>query len=141
MYNFDNISMFKSFRDSVTTTKTQSSNPPSKGQIRIKVNDKVVYEGESGSVDVECKGNADFSSTTINGVTTITNGINVVVEGNVEGNVNAPMGVECGNVKGNVKAGMSVTCGDVGGNVDSGMSVTCKTVHGDVDAGMSITGL
>jgi hypothetical protein len=135
--------MFKFFSSKTVTkkvsTSTQKSDLPPKGNIRIKVNGKVVYEGESGSVDVENK-TSSFSSVTINGVTNVSQGAFVLIEGNVEGNVTAPMGVECGDVKGNVDSGMSVTCGNVGGDVDAGMSVTCGTISGNVDAGMSVTG-
>lgn len=123
------------------------------GTFRILVDGKVVYEGKSGGVTVEQKGNSvhsggvysSNSQVIVNGVRVsggVTSGdraIDVIIEGDVHGDVDAPMNVTCGDVKGDVDSGMNVTCKDVGGNVDSGMSVTCAKVQGRIDAGMNVT--
>lgn len=64
---------------------------------------------------------------------------NVVITGNVKGNVEASGTVQCGSVGGNVDACGSVQCDTVAGDVDAGGSVICGRVGGDVDAGGSVT--
>ena len=62
----------------------------------------------------------------------------VIVNGDIKGNVDAGGSVKCGNVGGDVDASGSATCGDIKGNVDAGGSVKCLSVSGRVDAGGSV---
>ncbi len=69
----------------------------------------------------------------------VTSYLNVTIEGDVQGDVDAGNSVTCGDVGGSVDAGSSVTCGDVNGDIDAGGHVECGNVDGDVDAGGSVT--
>lgn len=121
---------------------------PSEGTFRIKVNGKVIYEGRSGSVKVEQDNNGTInvsnirsssSISIVNGITSSSsNGVEVVIEGDVHGSVDAGMSVTCGNIGGDVDAGMNVTCNDVAGDIDAGMNVNASVIKGDVDAGMTV---
>lgn len=145
--------------------------------FRIYVGDKLVYEGQSGDLKVETKGSKasahevtsiggsySYSRVVINGRVISSNMsgdesgnspvVNVRVEGDVQGDVEGFVSVECNNVggdvragtgvtvsgevKGNVRAGTDVSCGNVGGEVHAGTEVKCGAVTGDVRAGMSV---
>jgi hypothetical protein len=58
----------------------------------------------------------------------------ITINGNVTGDIEAKMSVNCDNVTGNVSAGMSVNCDDVGGNVSAGMTVNCDDIRGNATA-------
>ncbi len=63
---------------------------------------------------------------------------NVVVHGNVEGNVKAGVEVKCEAVSGNVHAGADVNCDGIAGNVTAGCDVNCDEVGGKVTAGCDV---
>lgn len=145
----------KAIREVVETVEAMKAEPKEQATqeqdgvpvFRILVDGKVVYEGKSGSLSVQPVSqstNYNFSSisqTIINGRVvggSATPGISVKIEGDVHGDVDAPMDVTCGNVKGDVRSGMSATCKDVEGNVNAGMSVNCAKVGGRVSAGMNV---
>ena len=153
------MSMFKIFSKKTVETATpapqeepqkdeapQPTGKPKEGTFRIRVNGKVVYEGPSGSVKID-QGNSGSMSVSnvssrgsisiVNGVSS-SNGVEVIVEGDVHGDVDAGMSVTCGNVGGSVDAGMSVTCKDVSGDVDAGMNINAAVIQGDADAGMNV---
>jgi hypothetical protein len=92
--------------------------------------DGVRQTGEplSGVVKVEITGN----------LTSLRTDANVIMAGNVLGDVDAGGSVQCDAVGKSVDAGGSVQCNDVEGDVDAGGSVTCGVVGGDVDAGGSV---
>lgn len=89
---------------------------------------------EDTSVTVEIWGSADIDGN-ING--DLSAGMGVSCD-NVEGGVNAGMGVSCDNIDGNVNAGAGVTCDNVDGNINAGGDVTCENVEGNVSCGGDI---
>lgn len=112
--------------------KTFSS--PTGGSVNI-INgriiiDGVLQEGEklSGVVRVEISG----------GLTNLKTDADVVVNGDVLGNVDAGGSIQCGAVGKNVDAGGSVQAGAVTGDIDAGGSVNCGPVTGSIDAGGSV---
>lgn len=54
--------------------------------------------------------------------------------GNISGNGYAGLGLNCGNVGGDAKAGLGLNCGNVAGNADAGSGINCGDIHGDVTA-------
>jgi hypothetical protein len=117
-------------------------------KIIIKVSGKVVYEGESGDVevkDVNINRQINNISVNVSGKTVI-NGVSiggstdikVEIAGDVTGSVIASGSVNCNLVGASVHAGGSVTCGDVGRDVEASGSATCQDVKGNVDAGGSV---
>ena len=132
---FDNVSKIM---DDVAEQVSSNSkgDKMSEGTFCIKVNGKIVYEGKTGSVEVTQSG-GDINMNSYSNVAIIngkvisssvsgSKGVEVKVEGDVYGNVSAPMGISCGNVTGDVNAKMGVNCGDISGNAQAGMSINCK---------------
>ena len=66
---------------------------------------------------------------------------NVTVMGNVDGNVSANGSVTAGcDIGGNVDTNGAVSCGgNIGGGVDTNGSVTCNKIEGDVDTNRNVT--
>lgn len=97
------------------------------GQVTI---DGVIQTGDklSGVVKVEISG----------GLSNLKTDADVVVNGDVLGNVDAGGSVQCGAVGKSVDAGGSVQAGAVNGDVDAGGSVHCGQVSGSIDAGGSV---
>lgn len=58
-----------------------------------------------------------------------------VKSGDVGGNIEANGDVRCGDVEGHVEADGDVSCGDVGRSVASSGDVSCGLVRGNVSAG------
>ena len=139
-----------------TVTSTTKKAKMSQGKIEIKVNGKVVWEGDSGSVEVtgpeskqsgvNVSGNyyssVTTSQTVVNGrviSSSSTPAINVEVNGDVAGNVSGFTTVNVtGNVSGDADAGTDLTCGDVGGSARAGTDLRAKNVQGDVRGGTDV---
>ncbi|MDR1144971.1 MAG: hypothetical protein LBK71_02400 [Verrucomicrobiales bacterium] len=62
----------------------------------------------------------------------------IVVSGDVHGNVDAGGSVRAQAIHGSVDAGGSVQTKSIGGDADAGGSITATTIKGDADAGGSI---
>lgn len=62
----------------------------------------------------------------------------MVIEGDVTGNANAGMSLDCKNVGKDANAGMGISCGSVTGNANAGMDIRCGSIGGSAKAGMSI---
>lgn len=56
------------------------------------------------------------------------------ITGDVHGNIEAEVNVDCDDVYGNVKAKMNANCDNVTGNVDAGMTINCDDIYGDAKA-------
>lgn len=59
----------------------------------------------------------------------------LIVTGDVAGDVSAEGDVDCSDVGGSVSAAGDVDCGDVAGNINAGGDVDCDDVKGSVNAG------
>ena len=64
--------------------------------------------------------------------------INIIIHGNVDGDITASGNITCGNVAGDVESGSNVSCGDVEGNVTAGSHVECDDIGGGVTAGSKV---
>ena len=62
----------------------------------------------------------------------------VIINGDVSGDVDAGGNITSANVGGGIDAGGNVNCGNVTGDVDAGGNVNCGTIGGDVDAGGNV---
>ncbi len=61
-----------------------------------------------------------------------------MIDGSVEGDVQAEGSVTCGDVEGNVNCGGTVNCGGVEGDVSAGGNVNCGGIEGNVSAGGTV---
>ncbi len=108
-------------------------------KIQIKVNDELVWEGDSGSVFVN-SGNSSGNTIVINGQ--VINGgspsVKLSINGDVIGDLKTDCSVKCKNVGKNIDAKGSVNCENVAGNIDAKGSVSCQSVTGNVQAGGSV---
>lgn len=99
---------------------------PLSGEVTLKI------EGDVANLSV------DRGNITINGNTQDVKASNITVNGNTR-SLNATNNIVIkGNVTGNVDGGNNVTCGDVIGNIDAANNVTCGNVKGDIDAGNNV---
>lgn len=58
----------------------------------------------------------------------------IYINGNVEGNVEARISVNCDDIKGDVRAGTSINCNDIYGDASAGTSINCDVIKGDATA-------
>lgn len=99
---------------------------------KIFVDGKEVQQIGNGKVEIKVTGNLESIS--------VENG-DVLVSGDVTGDVKVGGNMKCHEVKGNVEVGGSLTSGDVIGNVNAGGNVKCGKVALNVTAGGNIQGL
>jgi hypothetical protein len=58
----------------------------------------------------------------------------IYIKGNVLGNVEAKVNVNCDSVNGNVNAGVNVNCDDIKGNATAGVTINCDDIGGSAIA-------
>jgi hypothetical protein len=56
------------------------------------------------------------------------------IKGNVNGNVEAKVNVNCDDIKGNVKAGVNINCDDINGSAIAGTVINCDNISGNATA-------
>ena len=61
--------------------------------------------------------------------------VEVIIEGNINGNVQSNFSIKCGNVEGTINCGNWVTCLDVTGDVKCGNYIECQNVGNDAHCG------
>lgn len=64
--------------------------------------------------------------------------LNVVVDGSVEGNIDARANVNCGNVEGDINVHGNINCEDVEGDINAGGNVVSGDIEGDCRASGNI---
>lgn len=123
--------------------------------IKILVDDKLVYEGPSGNVEVAEEGSgfrqtqvvnnhgnvgSQYNIGSVGSIGSVKQGIRVRVEGDITGNLKAAGSVHCHDIGQYVEAKGSVEIdGNVAGFVDLAGSLEMKgDIGGDVNAGGSI---
>lgn len=106
------------------------------GNQVIVMNDQVIIDGQA--VEDDESGGRIVKIEVTGDLTSLQSDRSVLVEGNVQGNVNAKGSVTCGNVNMDVDAGGSVTCDNVRGDVNAGGNVTCAEIGGSVRAGGNV---
>lgn len=98
---------------------------------KIFVDGKEVHQIGDGKVEIKVTGNLESIS--------VENG-DVLVSGDVTGDVKVGGNMKCHEVKGNVEVGGNLTSGDVIGNVNAGGNVKCGKVALNVTAGGNVQG-
>ena len=61
-----------------------------------------------------------------------------VIEGDVNGNAEAGLTLDCKNVMGDAKAKMGINCNDIQGNANAGMDINANWICGNADSSMSV---
>jgi len=104
------------------------------------VNDKVYINGQlqfdnkdnKEKIEIHIEKDAILKNLEIDGDN------DVVIHGDVNGDVNIGGSLSCDNINGNAMSGGSLKCDDIKGNVNAGGSLKCDTIGGNVNAGGSI---
>lgn len=96
---------------------------------KIYINGKLI-DDIVGNIEVKIENNTNVGN--------IGFSYNMVVEGDVTGNANAGMNLDCKNVGKDADAGIDLSCDSVGGNANAGMGIRCGSIGGSARAGMSV---
>jgi hypothetical protein len=100
-----------------------------KNMARIYINGKLV-DDISGDINVKIENENNIGKIYFNH--------NMVVEGDIYGDVHAGMNLECRQVNGEASARMNLECGNIFGSASAGMDIKCRSIGGNAKAGMNI---
>lgn len=98
----------------------------------ISINNNQVYI--DGKLQDEVDDDRKIELTILSNVDKIISEESIYIKGNVSGNVEAKVNVNCDDVDGNVNAGVNVNCDDITGNATAGVTINCDDIGGSATA-------